>query len=188
MSPKVQNRLVLAAAPGCLVLIAGEGAWFRAANSQTAGEAAHLVTGYSYLLRGDNQFNPGSPPLMRAGGHAGVLVVWPSPGVLSLALAKWRAKDKIPGLNAARRFGIDAGAKRQGIKADKLTRLREEYRQAPAPGNTQYGWVWMGNDEPTVPVGTEGGVRRGVADPLAGQEDGGGEDSFFRKVRKTIQK
>jgi predicted TIM-barrel fold metal-dependent hydrolase len=66
-------------------------------------------------------------------------------------------KDKILGLNAARLFGIDPKAKRQAIEADKLTRLREEYRQSPAPSNTQYGWVWVGNDEPTVPVGTEGG-------------------------------
>jgi predicted TIM-barrel fold metal-dependent hydrolase len=63
-------------------------------------------------------------------------------------------KDKILGLNAARLFGIDPKAKRQAIKADKLTRLREEYRRAPAPSNTQYGWVWQDDGrEPTVPVG-----------------------------------
>jgi predicted TIM-barrel fold metal-dependent hydrolase len=63
-------------------------------------------------------------------------------------------KDQILGLNAARLFGVDPKAKRQAIKADKLTQLREEYRRNPAPSNTQYGWVWVGGDEPTVPVGT----------------------------------
>lgn len=63
-------------------------------------------------------------------------------------------KDQILGLNAARLFGLDPKAKRQAIKADKLTRLREEYRQDPSPSNTQYGWVWVDDGrEPTVPVG-----------------------------------
>jgi predicted TIM-barrel fold metal-dependent hydrolase len=63
-------------------------------------------------------------------------------------------KDQILGLNAAKLFGVDVKAKRQAIKADKLTRLREEYQRDPAPTNTQYGWVWVGDDrEPTVPVG-----------------------------------
>jgi hypothetical protein len=64
-------------------------------------------------------------------------------------------KDQIFGLNAARLFGVDPKARRRAIKADRLTRLREEYRQDPAPSNTQYGWVWVedGHD-PTVPVGT----------------------------------
>jgi 4-amino-4-deoxy-L-arabinose transferase-like glycosyltransferase len=66
MSPKIQNRLLLAAALGCLILFAAEGACFIGANSQTADEAAHLVAGYSYLLRGDNELNPEYPPLMRA--------------------------------------------------------------------------------------------------------------------------
>jgi predicted TIM-barrel fold metal-dependent hydrolase len=64
-------------------------------------------------------------------------------------------KDQILGLNAAKLFGVDPKAKRQAIKADKLTQLREEYRQHPNPSNTQYGWVWVDEDgkEPTVPVG-----------------------------------
>jgi predicted TIM-barrel fold metal-dependent hydrolase len=63
-------------------------------------------------------------------------------------------KDQIFGLNAARLFGIDVKAKRQAIKADRLTHLREEYRRNPAPSNTQYGWVWVDDGgEPTVPVG-----------------------------------
>jgi len=62
-------------------------------------------------------------------------------------------KDQILGLNAAKLFGLDPKAKRKAIQADKLTQLREEYRQHPAPSNTQYGWVWVGDDEPTVPVG-----------------------------------
>jgi predicted TIM-barrel fold metal-dependent hydrolase len=64
-------------------------------------------------------------------------------------------KNQILGLNAAKLFGIDPAAKRQAIKADKLSQLREEYRLDPSPSNTQYGWVWV--DEtgaaPTVPVG-----------------------------------
>jgi predicted TIM-barrel fold metal-dependent hydrolase len=64
-------------------------------------------------------------------------------------------KDQIFGLNAAKLFGIDVKAKRQAIKADKLSQLKEEYRQNPTPSNTQYGWVWVEDGrEPTVPVGT----------------------------------
>jgi predicted TIM-barrel fold metal-dependent hydrolase len=63
-------------------------------------------------------------------------------------------KNQIFGLNAARLFGIDVKAKRKAIKADKLTRLRQEFRAHPAPSNTQYGWVWVDDGrEPTVPVG-----------------------------------
>ena len=63
--------------------------------------------------------------------------------------------DKILGLNAGRVFGVDPRERRQAIKADKLTRLREEYRRDPAPSNTQYGWVWVDDGrEPTVPVGS----------------------------------
>ena len=50
-------------------------------------------------------------------------------------------KDQILGLNAAKLFGIDVKAKRKAIKADKLTRLKEQYRKNPAPSNTQFGWV-----------------------------------------------
>jgi uncharacterized protein len=64
-----------------------------------------------------------------------------------------KVKDQILGLNAAKLYGIDPKAKRKAIKADKLSRLREEYRQSPAPSNTQYGWVWVGRDKPTTPVG-----------------------------------
>src|SRR5262245_60861913 len=64
-------------------------------------------------------------------------------------------KDQILGLNAAKLFGVDPAAKRQAIKADKLTLLREEYRRNPSPSNTQFGWVWLEDGrEPTVPVGT----------------------------------
>jgi predicted TIM-barrel fold metal-dependent hydrolase len=62
-------------------------------------------------------------------------------------------KDQILGLNAAKLFGIDVKARRQAIKADKLSLLKEEYRRNPAPSNTQYGWVWVGGQEPTIPIG-----------------------------------
>ncbi|HXG09765.1 MAG TPA: amidohydrolase family protein [Gemmataceae bacterium] len=63
-------------------------------------------------------------------------------------------KDQILGLNAAKLFGIDPKAKRQAIKADRLSQIREEYRHDPSPSNTQYGWVWVDDSrEPTVPVG-----------------------------------
>jgi hypothetical protein len=63
-------------------------------------------------------------------------------------------KNQIFGLNAARLFNINVKAKRQAIKADKLTQLREEYQRNPYPSNTQYGWVWVDDGtEPTVPVG-----------------------------------
>src|SRR5207244_2962727 len=42
-------------------------------------------------------------------------------------------KAQIFGLNAAQLFGIDPKAKRKEIKADKLTQLREQYQQDPAP-------------------------------------------------------
>ena len=57
--------------------------------------------------------------------------------------------------NGERKVGDPA--KRQAIKADKLTQLKEQYRQNPTPSFTQYGWVWEsrpGEDDPTVPVGT----------------------------------
>lgn len=63
-------------------------------------------------------------------------------------------KNQILGLNAAKLFGVDPKERRQAIKADKLTKLREDYRRDPAPSNTQYGWVWVDDGrEPTVPVG-----------------------------------
>ena len=66
-------------------------------------------------------------------------------------------KDQILGLNAAKLFGIDPKAKRQAIKADKLSRLRDEYREDPLPSNTQYGWVWVEDGTaPTVPIGAAG--------------------------------
>jgi hypothetical protein len=62
-------------------------------------------------------------------------------------------KNQVLGLNAAKVFGVDPKAKLKAIKADKLSMLRDEYRKDPAPSNTQYGWVWVGGAEPTVPVG-----------------------------------
>jgi len=62
-------------------------------------------------------------------------------------------KDQILGLNAAKVFGVDVKESRKAIKADKLTRLKEEYRRDPWPSNTQFGWVWVGEGEATVPVG-----------------------------------
>jgi predicted TIM-barrel fold metal-dependent hydrolase len=63
-------------------------------------------------------------------------------------------KKQIFGLNAAKLFGVDPLKSRRAIKTDKLTKLREEYRLQPAPSNTQYGWVWVGDgQQPTVPVG-----------------------------------
>jgi len=62
-------------------------------------------------------------------------------------------KDQILGLNAAKLFGIDPTAAWKAIKTDRLTQLREEYQKRPQPSNTQYGWVWVGEEEPTAPVG-----------------------------------
>ncbi|HLJ09822.1 MAG TPA: amidohydrolase family protein [Planctomycetaceae bacterium] len=63
-------------------------------------------------------------------------------------------KNQILGFNAAKLFGIDIQAELKRIKADKLTQIRNEFRRRPAPSNTQYGWVWTGeNQPPTVPVG-----------------------------------
>jgi predicted TIM-barrel fold metal-dependent hydrolase len=62
-------------------------------------------------------------------------------------------KNQILGLNAARLFGIDVNEARKAIRTDKLTQIREEYRRNPAPSNTQYGWVWVGDGTPNIPVG-----------------------------------
>ena len=63
-------------------------------------------------------------------------------------------KNGILGLNAAKVFAVDVKEARKAIKADKLTRLKEEYRKDPWPSNTQYGWIWTGEGQATVPVGT----------------------------------
>jgi hypothetical protein len=65
-----------------------------------------------------------------------------------------KIKDQVLGLNAAKLFGIDPKKAWKRIKTDRLASLREEYRREPAPSNTQYGWVWVGDEEPTTPVGT----------------------------------
>ena len=63
-------------------------------------------------------------------------------------------KNQILGLNAAQVFNVNVKAQRNAIRADRLTQLRQEYRQNPMPTNTQYGWVWVEDgQEPTVPVG-----------------------------------
>ncbi len=62
-------------------------------------------------------------------------------------------KNQILGLNAARLLNVDVKAQRNAIKTDKLTMIREEYRQNPLPSNTQYGWIWSGRGRPTTPVG-----------------------------------
>jgi len=63
-------------------------------------------------------------------------------------------KNQIFGLNAARLFNVNVKAQRNAIKTDRLTQIRQEYRQNPLPSNTQYGWVWVEDGrEPTAPVG-----------------------------------
>lgn len=62
-------------------------------------------------------------------------------------------KNQIFGLNAARLFGVDVKERRNAIKTDMLTRIRDEYRRDPFPSNTQFGWLWTEGGEPTVPVG-----------------------------------
>jgi len=62
-------------------------------------------------------------------------------------------KNGILGLNAAKVFGIDVKEARKAIKTDKLTRLKDEYRKDPWPSNTQFGWIWVGDGQATVPVG-----------------------------------
>jgi len=64
-----------------------------------------------------------------------------------------KVKEQILGLNAAKLFGVDPKAAWKAIKTDKLSLLREEYRKDARPSNTQYGWVWVGEGEPTAPVG-----------------------------------
>jgi uncharacterized protein len=51
-------------------------------------------------------------------------------------------KAKIFGLNAARIYKINANAKRNAIKTDKIAQQKEEYRQNPQPSNTEFGWIW----------------------------------------------
>ena len=64
-------------------------------------------------------------------------------------------KNQIFGGNAARVFNVDVKARRNAIKTDRLTELRDELRQNPQPLNTQYGWVWQEDGtEPSIPIGT----------------------------------
>jgi predicted TIM-barrel fold metal-dependent hydrolase len=66
-------------------------------------------------------------------------------------------KNNILGLNAAKLFNLDVKARREAIKSDKLTQLREESRRNPQPSNTQFGWLWVGEGEPPPgPVGDVG--------------------------------
>lgn len=67
-----------------------------------------------------------------------------------------KIKDQIFGLNAARLFNINVDEKRKALKIDKMTSIRENYRQGGSPSNTQYGWVWTdGAKSPTLPIGAE---------------------------------
>jgi hypothetical protein len=51
-------------------------------------------------------------------------------------------KAKIFGLNAARVFGIDVGAKRHALPADYLSRIKMAYLEEGAePSHIAYGWV-----------------------------------------------
>jgi hypothetical protein len=62
-------------------------------------------------------------------------------------------KNQILGLNAARLFNVDVKARRNAIRADRLTSIRDEFRRNPFPSNTQYGWVWTDpRRKPTVPI------------------------------------
>jgi len=52
------------------------------------------------------------------------------------------AKEQIFGLNAARVFGVDVGAKRNEIPKDYLTRVKMAYLdEGAAPSHHWYGWV-----------------------------------------------
>ena len=43
------------------------------------------------------------------------------------------------------------------ITAHELTQFREENRRNPQPSNTQFGWLWVGEDAPPAgPVGDAG--------------------------------
>ena len=51
-------------------------------------------------------------------------------------------KAQIFGLNAARVFGVDVGAKRNELPADYASRLKMAYREeGPEPSHRWYGWV-----------------------------------------------
>jgi predicted TIM-barrel fold metal-dependent hydrolase len=65
-------------------------------------------------------------------------------------------KNQIFGQNAAKLFQIDPDSQRKAIKADKLSMMREGRRYDPeSRTNTQYGWVWVGDEQPpTTPVGS----------------------------------
>jgi predicted TIM-barrel fold metal-dependent hydrolase len=53
-------------------------------------------------------------------------------------------KAKIFGLNAARLYKVNVKAKRQAIQSDKISHLKDDYRNNPQPSNRQFGWVWRG--------------------------------------------
>ncbi|HEV8673757.1 MAG TPA: amidohydrolase family protein, partial [Methylomirabilota bacterium] len=51
-------------------------------------------------------------------------------------------KEQIFGLNAARVFGVDVNARRNGIPADYLTRMKMAYLDEGAtPSHRWYGWI-----------------------------------------------
>ncbi len=53
-----------------------------------------------------------------------------------------QAREKIFGLNGARLYDIDVAAQRKAIPTDKLTAMKQTYRDSGAlPSNTAYGWV-----------------------------------------------
>jgi hypothetical protein len=51
-------------------------------------------------------------------------------------------KARILGLNAARLYGIDPGARRDPVPRDVISKLKAAYLDdGPRPSLTQYGWV-----------------------------------------------
>lgn len=52
-------------------------------------------------------------------------------------------KAKVFGLNSARVYKLNLKAKRNAIQEDKVTALKQEYKENPLPSNTQFGWVWV---------------------------------------------
>lgn len=134
------------------------GSTFNALSSTSPEKCCHMLgqmiqtAGADHILWGTDSIWNGSPQsqierLRRLKMPAKLMGKYKYPELTT------EVKNGILGLNAAKVFGVDVDAARKAIKADKLTRLRQEYGQDPWPSLTQYGWVWVGDDPPVVPVG-----------------------------------
>jgi predicted TIM-barrel fold metal-dependent hydrolase len=134
------------------------GSTFNAISSLSPEKACHMLgqmiqtAGADHILWGTDSIWNGSPQsqierLRRLKMPEKLMEKYKYPDLSA------EVKNGILGLNAAKLFDVDVDAARKAIHADKLTRIKAEYGQDPWPSNTAYGWVWVGDGTPVVPIG-----------------------------------